>query len=155
MGVGLVLGTDLNPYNINNMEFNNHKSIYLQLVDLLCEQILTGKWPPDEKIPSVRDMGMLVQVNPNTVLRAYDLLQQKNIVFNKRGIGYFVEKEAVNRILDYKRDDFFETTLPSLFNTMHLLRVTPDEVIAHYRLHQASPDKDPSLQGTPTNNLTT
>lgn len=137
------------------MEFNNHKSIYLQLVDLLCEQILTGKWPPDEKIPSVRDMGMLVQVNPNTVLRAYDFLQQKNIVFNKRGIGYFVEKDAVNRILDYKREDFFETTLPNIFKTMHLLRVTPEEVIAHFRQYLTTPAKGHPTQDAPTNNLTT
>lgn len=115
------------------MEFSNQKSIYLQLVDLLCEQILTGKWPPDEKIPSVRDMGMMVQVNPNTVLRAYDLLQQKGIVFNKRGIGYFVEKDAIERILDYQREDFYESTLPAVFKTMQLLSITLEDVITRYR----------------------
>jgi len=115
------------------MEFDNHKSIYLQIVDLLCEQILTGKWPPGEKIPSVRDMGMLVQVNPNTVLRTYDFLLQKGIVFNKRGIGYFVENEAVERILEYRREDFFDSTLPWFFKTMTLLRISPEEIISNYK----------------------
>ncbi|OPZ96034.1 MAG: HTH-type transcriptional repressor YtrA [Bacteroidetes bacterium ADurb.Bin416] len=136
------------------MQFDNHKSIYLQLVDMLCEQILTGKWPPDEKIPSVRDMGMLVQVNPNTVLRAYDLLQQNGIVFNKRGIGYFVDKGAVERILEYRREDFFQTTLPTFFKTMHLLKVTPEEVIARYTLFQKK-STDATSDGSAFNNLTT
>lgn len=153
MDAGVPPGTVSKPFNINTMEFDNHKSIYLQIVDLLCEQILTGKWPPDEKIPSVRDMGMLVQVNPNTVLRAYDLMQQKGIVFNKRGIGYFVDKGAVERILVYRREDFFKTTLPAFFKTMRLLRVTPDEVFAHYSSFQNNPT-DASSDGTELNNLT-
>lgn len=114
------------------MQFDNHKSIYLQLVDLLCEHILTGKWPPGEKIPSVREMGTLVQVNPNTVLRAYDYIQQKNIIFNKRGIGYFVEDIAVERILELRREEFFELTVPQFFKTMRLLRVTPEELMETY-----------------------
>lgn len=114
------------------MQFDNHKSIYLQLVDLLCEHILTGKWPPGEKIPSVREMGTLVQVNPNTVLRAYDFVQQKGIVFNKRGIGYFVEEKAIDRILELRREDFFETMVPQFFKTMRLLRITPEELWEKY-----------------------
>lgn len=121
------------------MQFDNHKSIYLQLVDLLCEHILKGKWPPGEKIPSVREMGAMVQVNPNTVLRAYDFVQQKGIIFNKRGIGYFVEDKAIDLILELRREEFFETMLPQLFKTMKLLRVSPEEVMAQYnKLNNAS-----------------
>lgn len=114
------------------MQFDNHKSIYLQLVDLLCEHILTGKWPPGEKIPSVREMGTLVQVNPNTVLRAYDFVQQKGIIFNKRGIGYFVEDKAIELILELRREEFFQTMVPQFFKTMRLLRVTPEELMEQY-----------------------
>lgn len=114
------------------MQFDNHKSIYLQLVDLLCEHILNEKWPPGEKIPSVREMGALVQVNPNTVLRAYDYIQQKGIVFNKRGIGYFVEANAVDRILGLRREEFFETMVPQFFKAMRLLRITPEELWDKY-----------------------
>jgi len=115
------------------MEFNDNKSIYLQLVDLFCEQILLGKWAPQEKIPSVRDMGMMVQVNPNTVLRSYDLLQQKGIIFNKRGIGYFTDENAIQKILLYRREDFFENILPKFFKTITLLKVTPDEIEQRYQ----------------------
>jgi GntR family transcriptional regulator len=114
------------------MEFHEDKAIYLQIAELLCEQILTGHWPPEEKIPSVREMGMNLQVNPNTVLRTYDFLQQKNIIYNKRGIGYFVDKDAVKKILEFRREDFFTNTLPNFYKTISLLQVSPEEILKRY-----------------------
>lgn len=114
------------------MDFNDNKAIYLQISELLCEQILTGKWPPQEKIPSVREMGMTLQVNPNTVLRTYDFLQQNNIIYNKRGIGYFVEDGAVEKIMQRRREDFFESTLPNFFKTIYLLNIKPDDILERY-----------------------
>lgn len=114
------------------MEFNDNKSIYLQLADIFCEQILVGKWAPLEKIPSVRDMGMMVQVNPNTVLRTYDHLQQKGIIFNKRGLGYFTDEDAVQKILLYRKEDFFNNVLPKFFKTMSLLNISPEEIMSRF-----------------------
>jgi GntR family transcriptional regulator len=118
------------------MDFNENKAIYLQIAELLCEQILTGHWPPQEKIPSVREMGMALQVNPNTVLRTYDFLQQKNIIFNKRGIGFFVEKDAGKKILEIRREDFFDNILPSFYKTISLLQITPEEILKRYKQFQ-------------------
>ncbi|MDD4429410.1 MAG: GntR family transcriptional regulator [Paludibacter sp.] len=115
------------------MDFNENKAIYLQIADILCEQILDGEWPPQEKIPSVREMGMTLQVNPNTVLRTYDFLQQKNIIFNKRGLGYFVEEDAVKKILEIRRDNFLRNTLPNFFKTISLLQILPEEIMEKYQ----------------------
>lgn len=115
------------------MDFNNNKAIYLQISELLCEEILTGHWPPGEKIPSVREMGVTLQVNPNTVLRTYDFLQQKDIIFNKRGIGYFVEEDAVKKILEIRRDYFLKNTLPDFFKTISLLQITLEDITEKYQ----------------------
>ncbi|MCE5174694.1 MAG: GntR family transcriptional regulator [Bacteroidales bacterium] len=115
------------------MDFNENKAIYLQIADILCEQILDGEWPPQEKIPSVREMGITLQVNPNTVLRTYDFLQQKNIIFNKRGLGYFVEEDAVKKILEIRRDNFLKNTLPNFFKTISLLQILPEEIMEKYQ----------------------
>ena len=79
------------------MEFDQHKPIYLQIadaicerIDAICERILTGTWPEGERIPSVRECGISLEVNPNTVARSYDELSTEGIIHNKRGIGYFV-----------------------------------------------------------------
>lgn len=132
------------------MEFHDDKPIYLQIGDLLCEQILTGTWPPNDKIPSVREMGVSLQVNPNTALRTYDFLQQRGIIFNKRGIGYFVEEDAVKKILDFRREDFFANTLPSFYKTISLLQITPEEILSRYKVYM----NDESLQPETSLNTT-
>jgi GntR family transcriptional regulator len=126
------------------MEFSENRTIYLQIADLLCEQILLAKWPPQEKIPSVREMGMTLQVNPNTVLRTYDFLQQKSIIYNKRGIGYFVEDDAPQKILQYRRDDYFENVLPNFFKTITLLNISINEIIESYQKYINNNDTDQS-----------
>lgn len=131
------------------MEFQEDKAIYLQIGDLLCEQILTGTWPPNEKIPSVREMGVSLQVNPNTALRTYDFLQQRGIIYNKRGIGYFVEEDAVKKILDFRREDFFANTLPSFYKTISLLQISPEEIIRRYKLY-LNDESFQSVQSTTT-----
>lgn len=127
------------------MEFNENKSIYLQIADILCEQILVGKYAPLEKIPSVRDMGMMVQVNPNTVLRSYDHLQNKGIIFNKRGLGYFTEEDSVQKIIQYKKEDFFENTLPVFFRTITLLNISPDEIMSKFKTYTKEYKDDNNL----------
>jgi len=72
------------------MEFRDKQAIYLQISEYVCEQILLNKWLVGEKISSIRDLAVAMQVNPNTVQRAYDFLQQQEIITNKRGVGYFV-----------------------------------------------------------------
>lgn len=128
------------------MDFNDNKAIYLQISELLCEQILTGHWPPQEKIPSVREMGMTLQVNPNTVLRTYDFLQQNNIIYNKRGIGYFVEEDAVEKIMKHRREDFFKSSLPNFFKTITLLDIKIEEITDFYKKYTLENVKDQSYQ---------
>lgn len=114
------------------MEFKDKQAIYLQIADYICEQILLGKWPPGERIPSVRDLAALTEVNPNTVMRTYDFLQGKEIIFNKRGIGYSADEKATEKILDYKKERFLATELPEFFKNIYLLGIDIDELRARY-----------------------
>lgn len=114
------------------MEFKDKQAIYLQIADYICEQILLGKWPPGERIPSVRDLAAMTEVNPNTVMRTYDFLQGKEIIFNKRGIGYSADDKAAEKILDYKKERFLATELPEFFKNMYLLGIGIDELRTRY-----------------------
>ena len=84
------------------MIFKDNKSIYLQIADRICDEILLGKYNEDERIPSVREYASMVEVNSNTVMRTYDYLQSDEIIYNKRGIGYFVSKGAKKLIKNIK-----------------------------------------------------
>lgn len=119
--------------NLIPMEFNENKSIYLQIADMTCEQILLGKIQIGERVPSIRETGILLQVNPNTVLRSYEFLETRKIVFTKRGLGYFVEDDAIEKILEYRREDFFENTLPEFFKTIKLLKITQEDIDERYK----------------------
>lgn len=105
------------------MEFKKNQSIYLQIADLICEHILTSKWPEGEKINSVREMAANIEVNPNTIMRTYSHLQEAGIIQNKRGIGYFVSKGASDKVLELQRKEFIEEDLPQVFKKMKLLKV--------------------------------
>lgn len=114
------------------MEFRDNKAIYLQIADYVCEHILLGKWKVDEKVPSVRELAVELEVNPNTVMRTFDLLQSKNIINNKRGIGFFVADEAVANVKDYRKTQFMEDELPVVFRNMYLLNIGFDELQSRY-----------------------
>lgn len=115
------------------MDFNNHKAIYLQIVDLCFKKILEQEWKPDERIPSSRDLAIELAVNPNTVMRAYEYLNSETIIYVKRGMGYYVENNALGKIIQIRKRVFFEEILPEIFTEMNLLEISVDEILNAYR----------------------
>lgn len=110
------------------MQFRENQAIYLQIAEYVCEQILLRKWNLGDKILSIRELAILMQVTPNTVQRAYDFLQQREIIANKRGIGYFIEADAMERILVFRREQFIANELPVFFRNMYLLKMDFNKV---------------------------
>ncbi len=115
------------------MEFNNRQAIYLQIADYLCERILKRQWREGEKIPSIRDTAVMVEVNPNTALRTYTFLQEQGIIYNKRGIGYFVADDGYRKTLAFKKQSFVNEELPKVFHTMEILDMEPADLENHFR----------------------
>ncbi|MBP3229831.1 MAG: GntR family transcriptional regulator [Prevotella sp.] len=110
------------------MIFNNDKPIYLQMADRLSDEILAGTYHDDERIPSVREYAVLLQVNTNTAVKAYEELARNEIIYNRRGLGYFVTKGAKQRILKVRKREFMEQQLPELFRNMKLLDIDIKDV---------------------------
>ncbi len=110
------------------MNFRENPAIFIQIAEWVCEQVLLGKWKAGEKITSIRDLAIQMEVNPNTVQRAYDTLQQKEIISNKRGLGIYIEADAAERILDFKREQFMENELPVFLRNIYLLKIDPNEI---------------------------
>lgn len=119
------------------MDFNQNQPIYIQIVDYFCDNILSGKWQEHKKIPSVRDIAVTVEVNPNTAIRAYTVLQDKGVIFNKRGLGYFVAEGGKQRVLDMKKEEFFSSDLPPIFKSMVMLGITPAEIEKKFAQYQS------------------
>jgi DNA-binding transcriptional regulator YhcF (GntR family) len=114
------------------MQFRESQAIYLQIADHVCEKILLKEWPPGERIPSVRELAVQLEVNPNTVMRTYEYLQQQAIIFNQRGIGFFAAADALQQATRYRKDLFLEKDLPQVFRSLFLLGMDPDELKPRY-----------------------
>jgi len=103
------------------MEFRENQAIYLQIAEAVCDNILSGKWKEGDKIPSIREIAVDFEVNPNTVVRTYAYLQERGIIYNQRGIGYFVAESARKHTGTLKKEEFIQEELPRVFRTMDLL----------------------------------
>jgi DNA-binding transcriptional regulator YhcF (GntR family) len=121
---------------VEYMIFTNDKAIYIQMADRLCDEILADKYKDDDRIPSVREYAVLLEVNTNTAVKAYDELARANIIYNKRGLGYFVTKGAKKQILKERKKTFMKEKLPELFRQMQLLGITLEDVKDAYDLQQ-------------------
>lgn len=116
------------------MQFNNRSPIYLQIAQYVQELIIGSVWIEEERIPSVRDMAMQLEVNPNTVIRTYSMLQEEGILENQRGIGYFTAKGAKSLVLKKKRNHFIKSELPNLFESMRTLEISLEEIETYFLL---------------------
>lgn len=110
------------------MQFNNEKPIYLQLADRLSDDIVDGKYNDDDRVPSVREFGMCFEVNTNTAVKAYDMLSRDNVIYNRRGLGYFVTPGAREKIMEARRTEFMNSVLPDVFRQMRMLGIGIEEL---------------------------
>ena len=108
------------------MEFDGNKPIYLQIVDVICDNILDGTLKPDGRILSVREYGAQLGVNPNTIMRSYEKLTTDEIIYNKRGLGYFISPDARDKVLAIRRAQFLEEAVPKSRRQMTLLGFGPE-----------------------------
>lgn len=113
--------------------FNNNKPIYLQIADGICDKILLGEYKNSSKVLSIRDTAVQLAVTPNTAQRAYEWLQKNEIIYTKRGLGYFTDDNAKNKVMQIRKQEFISNVLPELFKNMELLSMDLEEVKKEYR----------------------
>lgn len=115
------------------MNFKDSKAIYLQIADRICDEVLLGQYPEEERIPSVREYAAVVEVNANTVMRSYDYLQTQGVIYNKRGIGYFVSAGARQLILSLRKVYFLKEEADYFFKQIYTLGISPKELTDMYQ----------------------
>jgi len=114
------------------MEFRDNEAIYLQIAAFVSENILLGKWPAEQKILSVRDLAVELEVNPNTVMRSYEFLQNQGVIYNKRGLGLYVAPDGPDKVKTYRKERFIQQDLPVFFRNIYLLDIEPEDLQQWY-----------------------
>lgn len=124
------------------MDFKENKAIYLQIAERLSHEILLDKYPEEERIPSVREYAAEMEVNVNTMMRSYEYLQQQDVIFNKRGIGYFVAAGAKEKIYNAQKEDFINEQLEEFFHKIYLLDIPIEKIIRLYQDYVKQQNKE-------------
>lgn len=119
------------------MNFKENKPIYLQVADVIADDIVSGKYPENGRISSVRDFAVALEVNANTVVHSYDYLQSNEIVYNRRGLGYFVTVGARNRILEIRRKAFLDEDIRIFFRSIATLGISLNDIETLYNKYQS------------------
>ena len=123
------------------MQFDNTQPIWAQIYELLLTHIADGEWCEEERIASVRELGATLAVNPNTVMRAYERATDEQLIYNRRGIGYFVSVGARERAATLLRERFEREQLPSIFRSMQRVGITAEEFVLLYKNYQENENK--------------
>lgn len=118
------------------MNFKENEPIYLQVADAIADDIVNGKYVEDGRIPSVRDFAVALEVNANTVVHSYDYLQTNEIIYNRRGLGFFVTLGARGRILEMRRKTFLDEDVNGFFRTIDTLGISLKDIESLYNKYQ-------------------
>ncbi len=103
--------------------------IYIQLHQQVVRRILDGHIAEGEPLPSVRKVAAEYQLNPITISKAYQMLQDENIVEKQRGKGLFVKQGVQEAILGRERDNFLSSQWPKILEQINRLKLTPEELL--------------------------
>ena len=110
------------------MIYYSDKAIFVKIAERLCDDILADRYKEGDRVPSVRELAAEYEVNTNTALRAFEVLQRDDILLQQRGIGMQVAKGAKRKILTARKKEFLQKEMPDFLRRLDLLGLTIDDV---------------------------
>lgn len=116
----------------------DNRPIYVRLADQICDRILLEEFRKLERIPSVREYAVTQQVNPATAARAFEILERQGVIFNKRGLGFFVAEEAADIIRKMRLETLLGEESELFFSRLAVLEVSPDQLKSMYAKYLSS-----------------
>lgn len=113
------------------MQFDNssEKPIFIQFAEMLENNILKGIFEEESQIPSTTEVAVKFKINPATANRGVNMLVEDGIIYKKRGVGMFVSKGAREKILNKRKNIFYESYILPLIEESKNLNITKSEII--------------------------
>ena len=109
--------------------FNNERPIYIQLVEMLRQEIVSEKLKAGERLPSVRELALMVRVNPNTMQKALAELENEGLIYTERTNGKFVtdNKELIGKI----KKELAKEKVNNFLNDMKSIGITYNDAVKY------------------------
>jgi len=104
------------------------KSIYLQISEMIEDEILRDILREEEQVPSTTELSKFYKINPATAAKGINLLVDKDILYKKRGIGMFVQTGAKERIMEARKKTFKETYLKKIISEAELIGISRNDL---------------------------
>ena len=112
------------------MNFDGEKPIYLQIAEQIEDAILTEAFPEETQIPSTTEISVTYKMNPATALKGINLLVDAGTVYKKRGLGMFVARGAKKKIMEKRKQEFYNSYIVSLLEEAGKLGISRRELAA-------------------------
>ena len=113
------------------IDLDSDKSIYIQIAEMIENDILSGNLKAEEQAPSTNDFAKIYNINPATARKGLNLLVDEEILYKKRGMGMFVTANGRKKILKKRQDEFFKLKLPELVLEARRLEISIEDIIIH------------------------
>lgn len=107
-------------------EFKSDRQIWLQLAEILTQQIVSGQYPPGVRMPSVRDLASVAGVNPNTMQRALVYLEDSGLVSAQRNSGRYVTEDV--DLIGFTRRKLALSEMEKLYHKLYQLGFSEEEI---------------------------
>ena len=109
---------------------DENRPIFLQIAERIEEDILAGRLTEEEQVPSTNQFAVLYQINPATAAKGVNLLVDQGILYKKRGVGMFVATGSRERLMEKRRELFFEQYVVAMLREAKRLGIEEEQVIA-------------------------
>lgn len=110
------------------LDSNSTTPIYIQIAEWLETEILKGNFKVDEKIYSQYQLAEMLQINPATAAKGLTLLSEENILYDRRGLGKFITKDAKDIIVYKRKNEVLKTLVDDLVQEAQYLRMSKTEL---------------------------
>lgn len=107
--------------------FNNEVPIYLQIVDIITKEIVSGILVPGQKIPSVREYSSIFAANPNTISKALQILEDMKLIYTERTNGKYVTLN--NEIIIKCKEEIFSKRVMDFIDDMNSIGYNKEDII--------------------------
>ncbi len=113
-----------------NEILTQEKSIYLQISEMIKNDILRDIIMEEERVPSTNEFARLYTINPATAAKGVNILVEEGILYKKRGIGMFVTTGAKEKIMNQRKEQFYDNFVKALLVEASNLGITKEELVA-------------------------
>lgn len=113
------------------IDLDSDKSIYMQIAEMIENEVLIGNLKEDEQAPSTNEFAKVYNINPATARKGLNILVDEGVLYKKRGMGMFVTPDGRRKILRKRQDEFFNLKLPEIILEAKRLEISIEDIVSH------------------------